>query len=172
MYNIGIKLDKSFYGKDYKVGWDMTANYAVVTNMVDDRQPGLLGKLERLIASGIAYSHLEYAFFDRNFLCEQKTFVKKTEAEQRKWLEQTWTRFTDYEMGHGIPNDHMKDVEERAYTLWINDGKPEGKAGEHYQRAKFEIRGSPPQHSSNSDYGRKHYRTYCNNDDGYWPHEA
>lgn len=36
-------------------------------------------------------------------------------------------------------NDLERRIRERAYRIWVNDGKPTGKSEDHLQQAKQEI---------------------------------
>jgi hypothetical protein len=37
-----------------------------------------------------------------------------------------------------------KEIERRAYLIWESEGRPDGRAAEHWARAEAEIRGSKP----------------------------
>ena len=43
------------------------------------------------------------------------------------------------------PGEHR--IRERAHEIWINEGRPEGRAMEHWLRAKWELEQAPqPEH--------------------------
>jgi hypothetical protein len=37
--------------------------------------------------------------------------------------------------------DQEHRIKERAYQIWLEDGRPEGREGEHWERASREIKG-------------------------------
>ncbi|MFD1703969.1 DUF2934 domain-containing protein [Methylopila henanensis] len=52
--------------------------------------------------------------------------------------------------------DHTQDVRERAYQIWIEEGRPEGREHEHWERASKELgvdSASAPQASTATDIG-------------------
>jgi hypothetical protein len=42
-------------------------------------------------------------------------------------------------------DDREQRVRERAFQIWIEEGQPEGKDREHWERAEKEVAGTPPQ---------------------------
>lgn len=43
--------------------------------------------------------------------------------------------------------DRQERIRQRAYELWLQDGEPEGKEGEHWERARLEIEGGQTEKS-------------------------
>lgn len=46
-------------------------------------------------------------------------------------------------------DDLQERIRQRAYELWREDGQPEGKENEHWERAQSEIEGDPAEKSEN-----------------------
>lgn len=40
-------------------------------------------------------------------------------------------------------HDLMQRINQRAYELWLEEGRPEGKAKDHWEKAKAEIKQEP-----------------------------
>jgi Protein of unknown function (DUF2934) len=44
--------------------------------------------------------------------------------------------------GHGLePDEHA--IRERAYAIWVEEGKPDGRAVDHWLRARWELEQAP-----------------------------
>jgi hypothetical protein len=44
------------------------------------------------------------------------------------------------------PEAHENHVRQRAHQIWVDEGRPEGRALDHWLRAKWELKSEPDRH--------------------------
>ena len=49
------------------------------------------------------------------------------------------TSDSDNNLGRGASTDHEERIRQRAHELWESDGRPEGRAQEHWERAAQDL---------------------------------